>query len=315
MSKEIIKLPCFEAKKDSITYLGQYEYLSFKNSHLSHEFKSKILSDEGVIISRRPIKKNPKTTKKILVVEPHPDDFALSASGYALNALQEGADLLIFNLFSRTSISKFPWRGKITISEDQYEKLRLQESEIAIEDYLGEKFESLRIPSTSVRSESATFSFKHNEDGLVSQITQKLVDRVNEKKIDTILCPMAIQGHTDHLVAFDAVIKAHQQFNQQIKLVFYEDLPYARNKTAYSKRIQQIKLLVEIEEFYIATEPYLDIIADLIIIYRSQFDDINRNQMLAIIKEDFRTTALDYNAKNDKQTEFAQRYFLAKEFK
>ena len=70
------------------------------------------------------------------------------------------------------------------------------------------------------------------------------------------------------------------------------------------------KKLISIEDFYIDTKKYLETIADLIIIYRSQFDDINRNQMLAIIKEDFRATAAEHKANNKK--EFLQRYFKVK---
>ncbi len=314
MPEEIINLPYFEIKNDSIFYLGQYEYLSLKKSSLSGKLKKKILADEGVVVHKKAIQ-NVNITKKILVVEPHPDDFALSASGYALEGLAEGASLSILNLFSRTSITNFPWFEKIVISETQYEELRLQESKIAIEEYLGSKFNSLKLSLASVRGNNRTFSKKHSEDELVDQIALALIKKISTEKIDVVLCPMAIQGHIDHLVAFAATIKAYRQIKQKIDLIFYEDMPYARNKSVYAKRIKQLKLSMDLEKFYIPTEPYLETIADLIIIYRSQFDDIKRTQMLAIIKEDFRATANDYNSKNIKKVEFAQRYHKLKGLK
>jgi hypothetical protein len=54
--------------------------------------------------------------------------------------------------------------------------------------------------------------------------------------------------------------------------------------------------------------------ADLIVMYRSQFDDINRKQLLAIIKEDFRATASGLEL-SKKKIEFAQSYFEIKGLK
>lgn len=68
------------------------------------------------------------------------------------------------------------------------------------------------------------------------------------------------------------------------------------------------------KDFSVTTDKYLEIMADLIIIYRSQFDDINRKQMIAIIKEDFRATS-SIKKSFDENTEFSQRYFKVKSLK
>jgi|SRR3989344_1813945 len=310
MSEQIIKLPFFNEKKDSVRYLSDFEYLPIKNKGLNNNLKNKIFIDEGIFIQKRPIKKGVKINKRILVIEPHPDDFALSASGYVLDALSKGASVTVLNIFSKTSVSKFPWRNEIHISNEQYEKLRIDESVIAVEKYLEEKFESLRLPTPTLDGKFKTFPKKYAQTKLINYITKKIIKKIKNKRINTVLCPMAIRGHLAHLIAFDATIAAFKSKKQQATLILYEDMPYARSKIAYFERLQYLKKLISIEDFYIDTKKYLETIADLIIIYRSQFDDINRNQMLAIIKEDFRATAAEHKANNKK--EFLQRYFKVK---
>lgn len=314
MPQQIIKLPFFGVKNDSVFYLNKYKYLPLNGIQLTGELKYKILLDEGILIQKKPIEKNKKIIEKILVIEPHPDDFALSASGYALDALSKGSTITVLNVFSKTSVTKFPWRNKINISNKQYEKLRINESLIAIEQYLGEKFESFRLPSPCLGGDIETYPKTYHQDELINSLAKRLAKKITEEKIDTVLCPMAVQGHIAHSITFDATVKTFRLLNQNFKFVLYEDIPYARNKTAYFNRLKQIKKQTDIEDFYISTDKYLEIMADLIIIYRSQFDDVNRQQMLAIIKEDFRATSSDQKSGN-KKTEFSQRYFKVKSLK
>ena len=42
----------------------------------------------------------------------------------------------------------------------------------------------------------------------------------------------------------------------------------------------------------------LDLIVDCISAFKSQFDDINRNQMLAIVREDCRALSTEYKTDN-----------------
>lgn len=312
MSKKLISLPYFREKNSSISYLGQYEYLDLSSSKLSPGLKERIFTDEGIFVQKRALTKTDKRSERLLVIEPHPDDFALSASGYVLSCLSQGASCTVLNIFSRTSIEKFPWRDKVKISESQLESLRLQESRIAVEEYLGENFESYRLPLSALRVNRKTFVTKHNEEELVDELAARLSKKINDEHFDIILCPLAIQGHVDHLVTFDALIKVYKSLDSKIEFIFYEDFPYSKNKKAYYSRLDTIQKIVAIEAFYVSVDRYLDIMADLVIIYRSQFDDINRNQMLAIIRENLRTTSASYNKNPQKgQSKLMQRYFKA----
>ena len=314
MSNRIINLPFFKIKNGSVFYLEKCKYPPLDGLQLTGALKDKLLIDEGIIIQKRHIDKNKKIKEKILVVEPHPDDFALSASGYTLNALPGGASVTVLNIFSKTSVTKFPWRDKINISNKQYEKLRINESIIAIEKYLGEKFESLRLSSPTLTGDTETYPRGYHQNNLIKDIAKHLENKIIKEKFNTVLCPMAIQGHIAHSITFDAVIDAFKSLKQNFDLIIYEDIPYARNKTAYFKRLKKLKMMMDMKDFSVATDKYLEIMADLAIIYRSQFDDINRQQMLAIIKEDFRATSPIKKSANE-NIEFSQRYFKVNSLK
>lgn len=308
MSEQIIKLPFFTEDNGSISYLDNFECINSE-----HKVGIDKLIDEGVVILKKNIIKGSKRNEKILVIEPHPDDFALSASGYALNALTDGATIEVMNIFSKTSVSKFPWSGKVKLTSEEYEKLRLSESKIAVQDYLGEKFESLHLPSPTLDGKTETFPKKYRQTQIIKQITDVIVKKVVNEKIDTVLCPMAIQEHIAHSISFDATFKAFKDNKLKAKLVLYEDFPYARNHDDYSKRLAKIKKRAKIQDLYIDVEKFMEIMTDLIIIYKSQFDDVNRKQMLAIIKEDFRAIGSKFRSQKNHK-EFLQRYFEVKKF-
>lgn len=303
-----IRLPHFKiTKSGKVLFLDQYQYLKFGKLNPKDSFLNKIFNDEGIIIYSKKINKAPTIKpQKILVLEPHPDDFALSASSYVIKKITEGSNVTILNFFSKTSIEKFPWKDKIKITERLYEKLRLIESKIAIEKYLGERFESYRLPSATLRKNDATFLDYHQENDLVDTLTERVVAKIKKENFNTLLCPAAIQGHIDHLITFDVAKKTFNVLGNKIELIFYEDMPYALNKTAYFERLELIKKLFDITPFFVSTENFLNIIADMIICYRSQFDDVNRSQMFALVKQNFRATATEWH---NQDYEFAQRFY------
>ena len=263
-----------------------------------------------MVLKKRPIERKKKNGEKIIVIEPHPDDFALSASGYILNALSRGGSATIFNVFSKMPITTFPWKKKIKLTEKGYEELRILESRVAIEKYLEEKFESMYLASPTLSEKIGTFPEKYSQKKLINTISGALKKKILDEKFTTVLCPMAVQGHIAHSISFDAALEAFKDSKLKAKLIVYEDMPYARNQADYVKRLKQIKKKISFTQIHIDVERYLDIMADLISVYKSQFDDVDRDQILAIIREDFRATASGIRNKSHK--EFLQRYLEIK---
>lgn len=310
---DFMRLPYFNYSGNKVRYLGQYEVLDIDGLPAGSDLANRLMTDEGVIIRRRMIPKKNKPSGKLLVIEPHPDDFALSSSGYALNALSEGHACKVLNLFSKTAINNFPWKNRLDITERELEKLRLLESRLAIEDYLGEEFESFNLPMATLRGNQKIFVSKHEDAELSNSLAETLMKKIAKEKYDTVLCPLGVQGHIDHLVAFEATVTAYKKLRGSFSLIFYQEYPYARNHRALSDRLQQVKALAQLQPRYLDVGGYIEQICDMISIYRSQFDDINRQQMLAVIKEDFRAIGAEASGQSVKgSSEFMQKYYKLK---
>ena len=134
MKKEI-NLPFFSAENDKLTYLDRYTICDLPKEE---NIKKMFLKQYGAIIEKD-INTNVDKTIEVLVLEPHPDDFALSAMGY----IQENMNVTVLNIFSKMKIDSFTWSEHIDINEKEYESLRLLESKIAIQDILNYDFISL----------------------------------------------------------------------------------------------------------------------------------------------------------------------------
>lgn len=108
-----------------------------------------ILKQYGAIIEKD-IKSNTDKTMEVLVIEPHPDDFVLSAMGY----IQENMNVTVLNIFSKMKIDSFTWSEHISINEKEYEDLRMLESKVAIQEVLNYDFISLKEKSTRIATKS-----------------------------------------------------------------------------------------------------------------------------------------------------------------
>lgn len=314
MSESLV-LPFFTEDGNCFSYLEQYPYIDLGELEAGSPIRERILLSEGIHIIKPKIEvPYSAVSDKLVVLEPHPDDMALSASGYVMRALARGGQCQVIDLFSRTSINRFPWRDKVHLDEEALEQLRLQESHLAVEEFLGQQFSTMQLPLASKRGYKDIFSRSHDDDELVASIGKALVKSIADSGANKILSPLAVQGHIDHLVTFDVGMYIKRVLGNEVDLILYEDYPYSRNKTAYTERLGEVRADSELDPEYVEVDDYLDAMADMAIIYRSQFDDLNRDQMHAIMREDFRATALERQSSlSSAQSECAQRYWLVYE--
>ena len=185
---------------------------------------------------------------------------------------------------------------------------------MAVEGFLAQEFVSMELPLASKRGYEEIFAETHHDYELARQIGDFVTNISVEFGADTILSPLAVQGHVDHLVTYDAGILTKQALGNRVELIFYEDYPYSRNKSAYHRRLNRVMGSSALSSEYVAIDDYLDSMADMAIIYRSQFDDVNRDQMLAIMREDFRAVAMEAKAEgSDTGAECVQRYWRLNE--
>tara|TARA_Y100000310_G_C20685873_1_gene818953 strand:+ start:2530 stop:3468 length:939 start_codon:yes stop_codon:yes gene_type:complete len=305
---EEIYLKHFELREESAFFLGQEKYVSFdtKINHLNPLHK-KVLIDEGIIIQKRSFQKRQYSKEKYLVLESHPDDFALSCAGFMLDEFENGARMTLLNIFSRGSLSTFPWNSRVNITEAEYEDLRLYESR-TVAEYLGVEFRSQRRVLGLKRGHKTPFeSLTERDSEVIEELAESLETEIRGHS--SMLVPLGIQNHVDHLVVYEAALRCKKR-NPSLRTLFYEDLPYARNRIAHRSRMDKVADQIDLKPIYVDVGAFIDIMADLASIYRSQFDDVNRIQRLALVQEYARTIAEEGKFDNqNRECEFAQRIF------
>ena len=275
MNKEILKVPFYSINNNELRYLNKYKICELPKEE---NIKAYILKEEGALVSNvdKRIHKN-----KALILEPHCDDFSLSALPYTLN----NCNVKVLNIFSKTNIEFFTWNHLFKITESEYEKLRLDESKFAIEEVLKEEFTSLKEASTRITDKTV------NE--LEKIILNKLLEELKKDKFTTIMVPIGVGNHPDHIIVYDSIMNNKELF-KDYKIILYPEFPYSRNRKDYYERLNIVEKDNKLNSIAIDVDDKLETMADIISIYRSQFDDINRSQMLAIIREDARASSFVY---------------------
>ncbi len=281
MKKEI-NIPFFSTENDKLTYLDRYTICDLPKEE---SIRKMLLKQYGAIIEKD-INTNIDKTIEVLVLEPHPDDFALSAMGY----IQENMNVTVLNIFSKMKIDSFTWSEHININEKEYEDLRLLESKVAIQDILDYDFISLKEESTRITKKTIQ-EIQRSIIGAVKKILE-------EKNFDIIMIPMGIGKHLDHLCIYEAIINEYANLNIDSTMILYPEYPYARCKKSYIDRLKEIYEVFDLKENIVNIESKLQDIVNVISVYKSQFDDINREQMLAIVREDGRAISTEYNKEN-----------------
>lgn len=279
MNKFIIS-PFYSILDNKLLYLGKHEICKLP---LEEDIKNDILINEGAIFEINRVYEQDKT---VLVLEPHPDDFVLSALGYILNRY----NTIVGNIFSKTDINSFTWKDNININEKEYERLRIEESILAVEKILKQQFVTLKEESVRITKKT-----KQYVEEKILKFIKEILHKNNH--IDTLLIPMGIGNHPDHIIVHDTVIKNEIINNRRI--ILYPEYPYARCKKSYNDRLKELKKKYKLKKIIVDVEDKIDIMSNAIAAYRSQFDDINRNQMLAIIREDFRALAQENKKEKD----------------
>ena len=202
MKKEI-NMPFFSTKDDKLRYLDKYTICDLPKED---NIRKMILKQYGAIIEKN-INSNTDKTMKVLVIEPHPDDFALSAMGY----IQENMNVTVLNIFSKMKIDSFTWSEHISINEEEYEDLRMLESKVAIQEVLNYDFISLKEKSTRI----STKAIQKVEKNIIDAIKKLLL----EKSFDIIMIPMGVGKHQDHLCVYEAIMNEYSKLNINSKII------------------------------------------------------------------------------------------------
>ncbi len=296
-----LQLPHFKLDGNRVIFLNQYEYLSTpERLSVNNPLHQKVLVDEGIIVGPPP--PAPATTKlPVLFIEPHYDDIALSCANALLVHRANGHPVHVATLFPRTAIATFPWRAQVTLSAEAYHKLRQAEGSGAMHAYLGGTVHSFDERGASLRGSKEPFGqYETGDQIVVERLLEGVEALIQEIKCNNVFAPMGFGMHRDHRVAHEIGLALANRGHQ---VQFYEDQPYASNRFTFATTLGS-----QWQMHYTDSGPNLDSIANLITMYRSQFDDSTRSQTLATLKCQARTAAVEGRGAHEfGDAEFAER--------
>lgn len=296
-----LQLPHFSIEANGVFFLGQHEYLrSQETLSIENPAHQKILIDEGIIVALPP--PAPARTKSpVLFIEPHYDDIALSSAHALLSCRADGHAVHIATLFPHTALETFPWRAKIKLSPNEYRTLRQEEGAVAMRTYLGCVVHSFDEYGASLRGCKKPFGNYQAADKAVAERLLEGIDAlIQQTRCERVFVPIGFGMHRDHRVAHEIGLALADR-GQHIE--FYEDQPYANNRFAFAATLSP-----QWQMHYRDCSQNLDTMANLITIYRSQFDDSTRSETLATLKQQARTVASEGRSCGEfGDAEFAER--------
>ncbi len=168
-----------------------------------------------------------------VIFAPHCDDAYLSLGGSILKWRNEGEEIRVVNVFSKSGFTN-------KVSSDDSNLVWLISHTRALEELVnaltvGADVEFLDLPEAPLRGHRKPWTTGVNRDGVVNFLQGKIDDSwLNSPILKSILkfapeneCyfPLALGNHIDHVLLSEVAQKAIQQTHIS-SYCFYEDLPY-----------------------------------------------------------------------------------------
>lgn len=157
-------------------------------------------------------------------LSPHADDVGFSCVGL-LRALAQAAG------HSCSLVTVF-------LSGDQAEQRRSEDGAAA--KLLGCSVSCLELPDAPDRPEVRAgldrfMPYGPPHLGIANEIVHRLLPRLSTPA--TLYAPLAVGGHIDHRIVHEAARALAYQLGPALRLVFYEDLPYALARYSLARRL------------------------------------------------------------------------------
>jgi len=208
--------------------------------------------------------RNITKTQTILVVEPHPDDGALSMGGYLFNRYLAGDRLISAVIF---------------MQEGEIGKQRQSETEFVWKAVLEGDCHYLNLPDQDLNlTNGEGIRINRQAKDIVNQVCEYVSGLICEYSPDIVIFPMGIGEHPHHTIAnmcFRLIYSTHTA----CQYMFYEDFPYSDlSRIAYIRPVYRIcRQFRIIKEYHCISETILDKV-NLIMAYQSQhtktFDEV-----------------------------------------
>ncbi|CAG0998651.1 MAG: GlcNAc-PI de-N-acetylase [Candidatus Methanoperedens nitroreducens] len=187
---------------------------------------------------------------KTILVSPHSDDIAYSIGGTLLQNFFN-RPILMVTIFTKSNYSPC-----IKISGSEIiSKLRHLE-DIGFTDKLEMGYQGLNFNEPPLRGYSRMGIFTNNNpdsDPIYTEVHNSLLKLIKSYPCDLIVSPMGLGNHIDHIMLCDICCRIAKENN--IRIVFYEDLQYASMLTLKQIKIRAYSINPNLKYFNINISP------------------------------------------------------------
>lgn len=206
---------------------------------------------------------------KILIIEPHPDDGALSMGGILSELCERGDDLVSVVVFSEI--------------QQESKDIRKKESDTVWKEDLSGDVYYLDLPDENFhKTQGDKLVINNASKSVFLRCLKGLEELISRLNPDIIYFPIGIGGHFHHVMVnmcFDIIYSKHtaKQF------YFYEDYPYSDfSRITYAKYVFRLWKRYNIKEEYRLIDKYIEMKKCLISRYKSQAEKENNNVEMLI---------------------------------
>ncbi len=248
--------------------------------------------NEGIIVEKSGLSgRNETEGKRVVVLQPHCDDFALSCGAVlAKMRFEQNAQISIVNFFCKYSGEGFSFKDRIPLDDERYSGLRMEE-DIAAAAYLEGKVDFLEGKYEDAYKRGKFIFYKDGflkrDHRIFSAIEEDCRGVLEKYRPEALLIPSAIGWHVDHRIVHEAAIGAIAEYDKKLKenlkVYLYEDYPYCDGKRdIYWGRLGELSTGLKLKPVYTDITDFARHKARLINFYKSQSEMLDLNSFYAI---------------------------------
>lgn len=159
--------------------------------------------------------------QRVVILSPHSDDVAYSLGG-TVRRLPRDSVWTILTVFNKSCYApEYPHQT----AEVEISRIR-DEEDHRYAEAVGAKRVALNLADASVLGHTAESELRASYlDERFEPVAAALDEALSVISPDLILAPLALGGHVDHRIVFEAVGRSSHV--HRAKILYYEDLPYA----------------------------------------------------------------------------------------
>ncbi len=182
-------------------------------------------------------------SRRLLAISPHLDDVVLSVGGIVARAVENGADVVVGTVFTQDSPhpavsspviedlntlwnlgpSPFAFRRREDVAAVSALGARVLHGGLLDAIYRTDRKRNCLYPTRT-----AVFSGPSQEDDIFPALNKLFADWIEDFQPDSILCPLAVGRHVDHIITSESFRSV--AFARNLKVFLYEDIPYSTGR-------------------------------------------------------------------------------------